>query len=244
MPESPSSPAPSSRFLTLGLCFIVGLIAFGLITRHAILSAKRLDEYVTVKGLSEREVPADLGIWPVTFTVLDNDLSKLLEQIQKSRGIVHGFLVAQGFDAGEISNAPPQITDQADSDSDDEKKKPAFRYRANITVLLRTEKVARVKSALEACDQLVQQGIVLSSGDYSTRPQFLFTGLNKIKPEMIQEANKAARVAAGKFAADSQAHIGSIKHAVQGPFEINNVDTSSPDRKIVRVVTTVDFYLD
>jgi len=94
-----------------------------------------------------------------------------------------------------------------------------------------------MKAALEACDQSVQQAFVLSSGDYSSKPQFLFNGLNKIKPEMIQEANKNARFAAEKFAADSQAHTGAIKHAVQGPFEINNVDTSSPDRKVVRVVT-------
>ncbi len=244
MPDSTPPPPPQFRFHFLGLCFVTGLVAFALIARHAILSAKRLDEFVTVKGLSEREVPADLAIWPVTFTLLDNDLSKLLEQIQKSRTIVQAFLAAQGFEAGEISNAPPQINDQGEADDDEKAKKPRFRYRANITVLLRTEKVPKVKAALEACDRLVQQGVVLSAGDYSGQPQFLFTGLNKIKPGMIQEANRNARIAAGKFAEDSQARTGAIKHAVQGPFEVNNVDSSSPDRKVVRVVTTVDFYLD
>ena len=107
--QATPAPAPVSRFYFLGLCFVIGLTTSALIARHAVLAAKRLDEFVTVKGLSEREVPADLGIWPVTFTLLDNDLSKLLEQIQKSRGIVQTFLVAQGFEAGEISNAPPQI---------------------------------------------------------------------------------------------------------------------------------------
>lgn len=242
MPES--SPAPARRFHFLGLAFIVGMAVFGLITRHAILSAKKLDEFVTVKGLSEREVPADLAVWPVTFTVLDNDLSKLLEQIQKSRTAVQTFLAAQGFDGNEISNAPPQIGDQAESTDDEKSSKPRFRYRATITVLLRSEKVSKVKTALEACDQLVQQGLVLTGGDYSGRPQFLFNGLNKIKPEMIQEANRNARKAAEKFAEDSQSRIGAIKHAVQGPFEVNNVDSSSPDRKVVRVVTTVDFYLN
>jgi hypothetical protein len=246
MPDTTASSAPSAHTHFLGLAFIIGLVAFGLILRHAMLSAKRLDEFVTVRGLAEREVAADLAIWPVTFTVLDNDLSKLLEQIQKSRTIVQTFLIAQGFTAAEISNSPPQITDQAESQSDDDSKskKPAYRYNATITVLLRTGKVANVKTALESGDQLVQQGIILSSGGYSSRPQFLFTGLNKIKPGMIQEANHDARLAATKFAEDSQARLGSIKHALQGSFEIRDVDTSSPDRKEVRVVTTVDFYLE
>jgi hypothetical protein len=76
-----------------------------------------------------------------------------------------------------------------------------------------------------------------------SKPQFLFTGLNKIKPAMIQEANRNARTAAEKFAEDSDSRIGAIRHAVQGPFEVNELDSSTPDRKIVRVVTTVDFYL-
>lgn len=241
MPDSPPSPASPVRFHFLGLCFVAGLIAFALVVRHTVISTKRLDEYVTVRGLSEREVPADLGIWPITFTLLDNDLSKLLEQIQKSRTVVKDFLTGQGFGAGEISNAPPEITDQAEKADDDEKKKPAYRYHAEVTVLLRTENVARMKVALESSDHLVQQGIVLS---YTNKLQFRFNGLNKLKPAMIEEANKDARRAAEKFAADSQARIGAIKHALQGSFEINDVDSSSPDRKTVRVVTTVDFYLD
>jgi hypothetical protein len=238
-------PFSGTRFNLFGLCFILGLAIFALIVSRAALSAKRLDEFVTVKGLSEREVPADLAIWPVTFTVADNELTPLLEQIRKSREAVHSFLLAQGFEPGEVSNAPPQIYDQTDTeDSGDKPKKPLFRYRANITVLLRSEKIAKLKSAVEACDQLVQQGVVLRGGGDSNQPQFLFNGLNKIKPEMIQEANRNARFAATKFADDSQAHVGAIKHAIQGPFEVNNVDSSSPDRKIVRVVTTVDFYLN
>ena len=98
-----------------------------------------------------------------------------------------------------------------------------------------------VKAALENCDKLVEKGILLTNAD---RVQFLFTGLNAIKPEMIGEANKNARIAAGKFAEDSGMKIGRIRHAYQGPFEIQDVDQSSPDRKSIRVVTTVDFFFD
>jgi hypothetical protein len=204
------------------------------------LSAKRLDEFVTVKGLSEREVAADLAIWPISFSVGENDLAALQGQIAKGRGAVQEFLASQGFDAAEISQAPPRIQEVVAAKDEE---KPRFRYRAAITVLLRTSKVAKIKTAMETCDRLVQAGLVLQGGDYGSKTQFLFTGLNAIKPAMIQEANQNARQAAQKFAGDSQAQIGAIKHAVQGPFEINDVDESSPDRKIVRVVTTVDFYL-
>jgi hypothetical protein len=229
----------------IGVSFIIGMAVFALLLGQTIRSTKRMEEYVTVKGLSEREVPADLAIWPVAFTVSDDDLSKLQEQIQHERKVVDQFLTEGGFEQGEISNAPPQIADvQANSDgvAADATRRP-MRYRANITVLLRSTKVAKVKSAMETCDKLVQQGVVLSGNEYSSKPQFLFTGLNQIKPDMIQEANRNARKAAEKFAADANSPVGSVRHAVQGPFEVNDVDSSSPDRKTVRVVTTVDFYL-
>ena len=236
------SDSPRPRFIFPGIAFIIGMAVFGLIVRHTVMSAKKLDEFVTVKGLSEREVAANLAIWPITFTVMENDLTALQQQIAAARGKVQEFLTSQGFPADETSQTPPQIQDLVANGSNNGDK-PQFRYRANITVLLRTTDVPKAKAALEKSDRLVQAGIVLTGGDYSGKPQFLFTLLNAIKPEMIGEANRNARKAAAKFAEDSQAQIGAIKHAVQGPFEVNDVDPSTPDRKTVRVVTTVDFYL-
>ena len=228
----------------LGLSFIVGLVIFALLLDRTVHSAKRMNEFVSVKGLSEREMPADLAIWPITFNLGDNDLGKLQQQIEKSRKAVQEFLATNGFEPGEISNAPPQITDtETFTDTSETQKVRLLRYQAKITVLLRSPKIPKVKVAMENCDKLVQQGIALSGGDYSGKPQFLFTGINQVKPDMIQEANRNARKAAEKFAADSDSRIGSIRHATQGPFEVNDVDSSSPDRKTVRVVTTVDYYL-
>jgi len=233
----------TNRNWILGFSFIVGMAVSALLAGHTIRSVKRMDEFVTVKGLSEREVPADLAIWPIAFTIAENDLTQLQERIGAARKIVSEFLTESGFDPVEISNGLLQITDaQAAGGGFDVSKRP-FRYQANITVLLRSTKVPKVKSAMETSDKLVKQGIVLSGGDYMSKPQFLFTGLNQIKPDMIQEANRNARKAAERFAADSNSPVGAVRHAIQGPFEINDVDSSSPDRKIVRVVTTVDFYL-
>ncbi len=231
------------RHWLLSASFVLGTTIPALTIGHTIRSVKHMDEFVTVKGLSEREMPADLVIWPITFTVSGDDLTALQTQIQSGRKIVAQFLTEGGFEQGEISNAPPMINDNetTSDNSHPEKRKP--RYQANITVLLRSSKVTKVKSVLETCDKLVQQGVALSGGDYGSRPQFVFTGLNQIKPDMIQEANRNARKAAERFAADSDSPVGSVRHAVQGPFVIVDVDTSSPDRKIVRVVTTVDFYL-
>jgi hypothetical protein len=70
-----------------------------------------------------------------------------------------------------------------------------------------------------------------------------FTGLNDIKPEMIEEATKNAREVAEKFATDSNSKLGKIRNASQGQFSISDRDANTPYIKKVRVVTTVNYYL-
>ncbi|HSV62026.1 MAG TPA: SIMPL domain-containing protein, partial [Chthoniobacterales bacterium] len=170
----------------------------------------------------------------------------LQEQITNSRNIVRQYLTAAGFQDQEISVSPPQIADaetSARSDSED-RKPPAFRYTATVTTLLRSSRVDEVRKAMEASDQLVQSGIALAGGEYNSRAEFIFTGINAIKPGMIEEATMNARKAAEQFAKDSKSNVGSIRRATQGGVEINDRDSSSPHRKIVRIVTTVDYFLE
>jgi hypothetical protein len=241
---SESSGRPASA-LILGVFVAAGLAGAGLFLARAVESAKRFECFVTVKGLSEREVPADLGIWPVRFRVVANDLKALEDQIATGRKTIQQFLTTAGFKEDEISSSPPQITDAqaATNTYSNEKTQPAFRYSALVTVLLRSSRVDEVRQAMEKSDQLVQNGIALGGDDYAARAEFLFTGINQIKPDMIEEATVMRVKAAGKFAADSNSKVGTIRRATQGPFEINDRDPSSPHRKIVRVVTTVDYFL-
>ena len=199
-----------------------------------------------MKGLSEREVPADLAVWLIRFNVAANDLKSLQDQIAASRNTVRQFLIASGFKDDDISTSLPQITDaETTSCSESEDKKPPnFRYSAAVTTLLRSTRVDDVRKAMEASDRLVQDGVALSGGDYSGRAEFLFTGINEIKPGMIEEATVNARKAAEKFAKDSNSKVGTIRRATQGSVEVNDRDSNSPHRKIVRIVTTVDYFLD
>jgi uncharacterized protein len=241
MNESGSRPTAA---LILGVFLAIGLALAGFFIARAVESAKRFERFVTVKGLSEREVPADLAIWPIRFNVAANDLRSLQEQISNTRNTVRQFLTKAGFKDDEISTSPPQIADlETTSRSDAEDKKPMFRYSAAVTTLLRSARVDDVRKAMETSDQLVQSGVALAGGEYSSRAEFIFMGINAIKPAMIEEATVNARRAAEQFAKDSNSQVGTIRRATQGAVEINDRDSSSPHRKIVRIVTTVDYFL-
>ena len=96
--------------------------------------------------------------------------------------------------------------------------------------------------ALSKSIDLLGEGVAIIQ-DYDSRISFDYTALNAIKPEMIAEATKNARVAAEQFANDSGSKVGRILNATQGLFSIESVDASLPDKMSVRVVTTVVYEL-
>lgn len=225
-----------------GFMLALGLFILGLLVTDSVQSYKALERVVTVKGLSEREVPADIVIWPLTFQIADNDLTNLFDTIQGRLKTIRSFLSQYGIKPEDMTVSPPAVTDlHAQNYGDVNRVK--FRYTGRSTLTVYSRDVASVKKAMANVIELGRQGVAISAQEYNQRTEFLFTGLNKIKPDMIEEATRNARDVAGKFAADSDSKLGKIKAASQGQFSINDRDATTPHIKKVRVVSTVQYYL-
>jgi hypothetical protein len=227
----------------LGLFVGGGIALAGVHLGLSLKESRRPQRTVSVRGLAEREVPADLAVWPITFVETGNDLAALDASLTRKRRIIAEFLAAAGFGAADLSHSSPSIVDQHAREYGDGRSRPEFRYLGKATVTLRSGNVQQVKKAMEQSGSLVGKGIVVLAGEWGSRTQYFFKGLNAVKPAMIEEATRNARAAAEKFAADSGSTLGKIKSASQGLFEITDLDESTPERKQVRVVTSVEFFL-
>jgi hypothetical protein len=227
--------------LASALILAIGIAAGGFLAGRGLVASRALERTVTVKGLAEREVPADVAIWPVRFVLAGNDLEAVYRELEANLGKVLSFLRDTGFTDDEISVAAPAITDrQAQTYGDAQAR---FRYSATQTVTIYTKRVSTVLAAGTRLIELGKSGIVLSGDDYQSRTQYLFTGLNDLKPKMIEEATRNAREVAQKFAADSDSRLGKIRTAYQGQFSIQDRDGNTPHIKKVRVVSTIEYYL-
>jgi hypothetical protein len=201
-----------------------------------------MERTVRVKGLSEREYPADIVIWPIRFVAADNNLQDLYATIEKNTRKIKAFLKKYKIKDADITINPPAVTDKtAQGWGGSERIK--YRYSAIQTVTVYSHEIKLVNLAMSSLGELGKQGIVFSSDDYEARPEYIFTRLNEVKPAMIEEATRKARDVALKFAADSQSRLGKIKRASQGQFEIFARDKSTPYIKRIRVVSTVEYYL-
>lgn len=227
--------------MVLGVLLAAGLIGLGWMLHSGILGIKALERTVTVKGLSEREVPADVAIWPIRFNEAGNDLNQLASALQQKNNMIIEFLKQNGFSEGEISVSVPSITDrQAQGWSDADR---GLRYAGLSTITVYTQNVAQVRRAMNNVVELGKAGIAITAQDYEAKTEFLYTRLNEVKPAMIEEATRNAREVAEKFAIDSQSRLGRIRTASQGQFSIENRDSNTPHIKKVRVVSTIEYYL-
>lgn len=222
------------------LALFAGLVFIGLMLPHTAREFRSFERTVSVKGLCEREVPADKVIWPVVYKVVGNDLGTVYRSIEAKKGVIFSFLQKGGIAPEEISVSVPSLSDKEAQEYGGNTR--AYRYVATCTVTVCTAEVEKVLALMASQSELLSRDIILESSWDST-PQFLFEGLNDLKPEMIEEATKNARQVAEKFAKDSGSRLGKIRTASQGTFSIEARDSNTPQTKKVRVVTSVTYYL-
>lgn len=196
---------------------------------------------VSVRGLAEREVDADLAVWNMSFLMGENSLESMQKSILEKTEVIKKYLIKHGLEESDFTVKPAAITDNSLNSYMDQTK-ITYKFVAQQTILVRSGKIEAVKSAYADSLELVSAGIAVSQ-DYDSKVSYEFTKLNDIKPEMIEEATKNARTAAEQFAHDSNSKVGKIKKATQGLFTIEDAAVGLEDKKSVRVVNTVEYLL-
>ncbi len=228
----------NSFFISVAVVLASVILAFGF--NKALSDFKTLERSVTVKGLSQKDVEADTLILPIKFTRSGNNLANLYEELESDKQNIIRFLEEQGVKSDEISYNSPNIIDRL-SDPYSNDAQATYRYIGTANLLIYTKNIKLGKNILEKISSLGKLGIVTKIEDYEI--EYLYTKLNEIKPQMIEEATLNARNSAIKFAQDSNSNLGKIKKASQGQFSISNRDKNTPYIKTIRVVSTIEYYL-
>ncbi len=218
------------------------MVLTGFLLRSAVVNLKERDRIVSVRGLAEQEVSANKVTWPLVLKDLGNDLPELYKRITGKNATVIKFLKQNGLKDEEISIGAPDIIDMA-AERYSNNESP-YRYNVTSVITVTSSQVDKIRKLISEQGSLLQQGIALTGGDYRYNVTYEYTDLNKIKPQMIEQATKNAHEAAQKFASDSESKLGKIKSARQGQFEITDRDPNTPHIKKVRVVTGLDYYLE
>lgn len=224
----------------------ISIALAGFFVSQTLVNSSAAYNTIRVKGLAEQEVKADTAYWTVSkgLKTTDDSVSTefLYQQYEKDTQAVYNALIEKGFTPEEIEIDVANIAFQDLRDEDNNLVETRRTLSGDINII--TRNVDLVKSSRTSLNQLIAQGIAIDN----QAPEYHFTELNLIKPNMIKKATQNARVAAQEFADNVEAKIGGIRDASQGRFTILDVGESYSDtRKLfkkVRVVTNVEYYLD
>jgi hypothetical protein len=249
--------------ITVVVCSLllsIGILGAGYSVGKGLYLIKKMNRTVTVKGLAEQDVKSDLGIWEINFKEVGNNLIELNQRLQHDQQLVAGFLKQQGFTDHEMDKTQLKVEDRFANIYSESHAETAKRQRYVITAGMRVRSlnVDLIKQTVQDIDKLLQQGVPLAFDVslLSPNPSYYYTHLESIRPAMLAEATKSARIIARQFAKDSGSRLGGIHHASQGVFQIMSRDTTtlSTDwntnqnalgsiNKKVRLVTTIDYQL-
>jgi uncharacterized protein len=254
------NPVGINKMVAVVCTFIlsIGILGAGYSVGKSVYLLKKFNRTITVKGLTQQDVKSDLGLLEINYREVGNDLTQIEQRLQHDQEVVTVFLKQQGFVDGEIDRTPLKVEDRLATIHNQSGAQNANdqRYVVTAGMSVRSSKVDQIQKTAQETNKLLQLGIQLGldGSSLNPNPRYYYTQLDSIRPSMLTEAIKSARLVADQFAKDAGFKLAGIQHASQGVFQIIGRDTStlsadwssnqnalgSIDKK-VRLVTTIDY---
>jgi len=225
--------------IILCIGFVLGCFVLGV---KWVESKANNNRYVTVKGLSERDVIADKAWWSINSQNGANTIDDIQKRVSVVESRVKAFLKKYDFKEDEIAIESVNIYSN-------NYKNAEYRYSADIRISVTTDDINKVITAQKSITDLISQGILVQADKWASGPKYYYTKFKDVKTDMLAEATQEAKRAAEEFANNSGSNVGLIRRANQGVFQILPGNKTQEDQvffpdKNIRVVSTVDYFLD
>lgn len=245
---------PSRALIILGMLLAVGMSAGAYLLGAQAKQIGGGRHSISVKGLAEKPVRADLAEWTVGVEVLGPTFSEALNKSRAALPRLKQFLMAQGFDAAAMRDSTETVSEHyvEQENARGNVRSVQQGYEARQSVVLTSSDLAKVEAAYKAIVQFQADGHPVT---YSP-PLFLVSNLEDVKMSLIGAATQNAKVRAQEFAKHGDVEVGPMRAASQGAFYILPVgattdvddyggvyDKSTIEKK-ARVVVTIEYAIE
>ncbi|BAV94463.1 SIMPL domain-containing protein [Ichthyobacterium seriolicida] len=234
----------NNKKITLSLLIIsISLVISAVIISDVVVNSRKFNRSIVIKGSVQREVKADLGIWYLYMKDVSDTLSDTQKKAALKLKLMYEYLESKGIKKSEIMHNMTYVYDPMKNEFYSPNTLEKQKFFSTLKLVISTRNVDGLQRAILDTSSLISKGLAVTTEPWHVK--YLFTKLNDIKLEMIEEATKNARESAEKFALNSNSKVGRIKRANQGNFSFENTYTYD-DRlmiKKIKVVSTIEFYL-
>jgi len=236
----------NSRPKFIGISLILGLSLLGFFIFKGLKTFSDKDRVVKVKGLAEMNITSVSAQINLSFSFSGDNLEKIIHDTENKKVRIINYLIANGIEETNIKIGSPLITDREKYYDEQWKNGKTVtvkidRYSNELSLTIQSDDIKTIENkANQLKSDLIKAG--LTSRIYT---DYRFPELNSVKPKLIAESTKNARIAGEQFANDSEATLGKIKTASQGQISVSGLyDPPTPYLQKARVVSTIVFFLD
>jgi hypothetical protein len=243
-----------SKSIILALSILIGLFLLGFFIFKGLKTFSDKDRVVTVKGLAEMNMTATLATVSLDFSFSGDNLQEIMKQTENKKNAIVNYLTNIGHNKNDITINNTIVTDrekyyETQWQNNQQVQVKINRYTISQSVTLQSKDVRNTENKIAQ----IKLDLVSKDLTCNVNSEYTFPELNSIKPQLIAESTKNARIAGEQFANDSQAKLGKIKTASQGQITIAgqyyyDEETSEkpkePYIQKARVVSTIVFFLE
>ena len=239
-----------AKTIILSLSLLLGLFLLGFFIFQGLKTFSDKDRVVNVKGLAEMDMKATSATIALTFSLSGDDFQNIFKQTENKKSAIIDYLTSIGYNQNDITIGNLDVTDrqkyyETRMQNGEPVQVKIDRYTVGQSLTVKAKDVETIENKANQ----INLDLVTKDLTSNIKTNYSFPELNSIKPQLIAESTKNARIAGQQFADDSQAKLGKIKTASQGQISLSESYHSSEGggkQKIqkARVVSEIVFFLE
>jgi uncharacterized protein len=227
----------AAALLPFAIFFGALFVADGIRDRNA-------DDVITVTGSAKKTITSDFVVWDASVSSQADTPAAALKRLSGWTTRIQAFLRDEGAQDEEIT-LQPVSTETVTADDG-----TFLGYRLTRSFQVRSSRVADIAQLVENTSKLLAQGIPMTAQP----PQFIFTKLPSIRPELLAAATKDAQNRAEVLVGATGGDLGGLRDVSVGVFQVTTpnstevsdygvYDTSTREKDVTAVVN-VSFALE
>ena len=183
--------------------------------------ASRASDGITVTGSAKIEATADNAVWTLSVAQSSPTVSTAVSKVADGVKALSSYLNSGGVTSDQITLGPVSTYANEEYVNGNSTGR-ILSYRANRDVTVRTTDVQLVSTLSQSIGDLLQTGVPVNN--YG--PQYYISTLSELRPKLLGEAMKDARVRAEAITKAVGGKVGSVQSVRAGVFQVTTPDST------------------
>jgi hypothetical protein len=181
--------------------------------------ASRTTNGITVTGSAKTSATADNVVWTLNVSLTRPTVAAAVTKVGSDVVAVSKYLTDGGITAGDITLG--SVSTYANEEYSNSTGR-ILNYRANRDVVVRSKDVQLIAKLSQGIGTILQAGV--SVNNYG--PQYYISTLPSLRPKLLEEAMKDAKVRAEAITKAVGGKVGSVQSVRAGVFQVTTPDST------------------